>query len=264
MTAVVFHANDGKPAVTRMLERLADRARAYGLRVAKPDGAADAVIALGGDGTILRAVHRFPDMPVLGLNFGGLGYLASVERRDFARALELLAAGRYTISRRRMLSVNGGHDALNDIVIMRNQSGHAASIDVKADGRLVTRYMADGVIFATPTGSTAYSLAAGGPVLMPDTAGLVVTPMNPHALGVRPLVVKDSVRFTVTACARTAGNQIKVGVYADGENVQDLDGGSSVEIARSAKTARLIELEGYDPYGVLARKLGWSGSNVRR
>ena len=123
--------------------------------------------------------------------------------------------------------------------------------------------MADGLIFATPTGSTAYSLAAGGPVLMPDSDSFVVTPMNPHALGVRPLVVRDSVRFTVTARPRTAGNALKIGVYADGEDVLTLDEGKSVEIARSARSAQLVELEGYDPYEVLARKLGWSGSNVK-
>jgi NAD+ kinase len=164
---------------------------------------------------------------------------------------------------RRMIEVNGRFAALNDIAITRELSGHSTRLDLAADGRRVTSYMADGLIFATPTGSTAYSLAAGGPVLMPDSDSFVVTPMNPHALGVRPLVVKDSVRFTVTACSRTAGNVMRIGVYSDGENVMTLDEGMSVEIARSAKTAKLIELEGYDPYEVLARKLGWSGSNVK-
>ena len=214
---------------------------------------ADAVVVLGGDGTFLRAVHDFPGIPLLGLNLGGLGYLTAVEEKDFAAALEKLAAGRYRLSERRMIEANGGSAALNDIVITREV----------ADGHLVTHYMADGLIFATPTGSTAYSLSAGGPVLMPYSGSLVVTPMNPHALGVRPLVVRDSVRFTVTARSRTAGNAMKIGVYADGENVLTLDEGESVVIAASGKTAKLIELEGYDPYGVLARKLGWSGSNVK-
>ena len=197
------------------------------------------------------------------MNFGGLGYLASVGERDFTFALMKLASGRYRISERRMIEVNGTFAALNDIVITREMSGHSTRLDLEADGRRVTSYMADGLIFATPTGSTAYSLAAGGPVLMPDSDSFVVTPMNPHALGVRPLVVRDSVRFTVTARPRTAGNALKIGVYADGEDVLTLDEGKSVEIARSAKTARIIELEGYDPYDVLARKLGWSGSNVK-
>ena len=256
-----FYANREKPIAEETRRRLGESVASLGLEEVEKD--ADAVIVLGGDGTFLHAAHEFPDTPLLGLNFGGLGYLASVGERDFTPALAKLAGGRYRISERRMIEVNGKFAALNDIVITREMSGHSARLDLAADGRHVTSYMADGLIFATPTGSTAYSLAAGGPVLMPDSDSFVVTPLNPHALGVRPLVVRDSVRFTVTACSRTAGNAMKVGVYADGEGVLTLDEGNSVEIARSAKTAKLIELEGYDPYEVLARKLGWSGSNVK-
>jgi len=260
--AVRFQVNQDKPHAAETHARLAARASALGLGVVT-DGPADAVVVLGGDGTFLRAVHDCPGMPLLGLNLGGLGYLASVEERDLTAALEKLASGRYRISERRMIEVNGRFAALNDIVITREMSGHSARLDLEADGHLVTRYMADGLIFATPTGSTAYSLAAGGPVLMPDSHNLVVTPISPHALGVRPLVVRDSVRFTVTARARTAGNAMKVGVYSDGENVLTLDEGMPVEISASSQAAKLIELEGYDPYDVLARKLGWSGSNVK-
>ena len=262
MMTIRFHVNEGKPRAGEACAELSARAVACGLEVVT-DGPADAVVVLGGDGTFLRAAHEYPDVPLLGLNLGGLGYLASVEERDFAAALEKLAAGRYRVSERRMIEVNGRFAALNDIVITRAMSGHSTRLDLAADGRRVTHYMADGLIFATPTGSTAYSLAAGGPVLMPDSENFVVTPMNPHALGVRPLVVRDSVRFTVTACSRTAGNAMKIGVYADGEDVLTLDEGMSVEIARSKRAAKVIELEGYDPYDVLARKLGWSGSNVK-
>jgi len=226
-------------------------------------GRADIVIALGGDGTFLRAVHRFPDSPILGINLGSLGYLSSVEARDFDSAMTKLVHGRYRISERSMLSVNGGYAALNDIVLMRELSGHSARLDLRADGSMVAHYMADGLIFATPTGSTAYSLAAGGPVLMPDSGSVVVTPMNPHALGVRPLVMRDDVRFEVASCLRSPGNSMKIGVYVDGENVLTLDEGDTVEIAKSDRKARLVELEGYDPFGVLSRKLGWSGSNIK-
>jgi len=259
---VRFHVNDEKPRIAATCRRLSVRAKKLGLDV-KTRGKADVVIVLGGDGTFLRAAHASPDALLLGLNFGGLGYLSSVEERDFDKALKMLAKGRYRVSERRMLSVNGRYSALNDVVITRELSGHLTRLDLKADGKRVTSYMADGLIFATPTGSTAYSLAAGGPVLLPESGNLVVTPLNPHALGVRPLVVRDSVRFVVTARSRTAGNKMKIGVYADGENVLTLDEGESVEIALSTRTAKLIELDGYDPYDVLARKLGWSGSNVR-
>ena len=259
---VRFYVNQEKPLAAETRQRLDADLEALALKTVA-DESADVVIVLGGDGTFLRAVHEFPDTPLLGFNLGGLGYLASVEERDFTFALMKLVSGRYRISERRMIEVNGKFAALNDIVITREMSGHSTRLDLEADGRRVTSYMADGLIFATPTGSTAYSLAAGGPVLMPYSGNLVVTPMNPHALGVRPLVVQDTVRFTVTARSRTAGNAMKVGVYADGEDVLTLDEGKSVEIARSARTAKLIELEGYDPYDVLARKLGWSGSNVK-
>ena len=259
---VRFYANREKPLAGEVRRRLCEDAATLGLGVTEGDEA-DAVIVLGGDGTFLRAVHEFPDTPLLGFNLGGLGYLSSVGERDFTSALAKLADGRFQVSERRMIEVNGRFAALNDIVVMREMSGRSARLDLAADGKLVTRYMADGIIFATPTGSTAYSLAAGGPVLMPDSGDFVVTPLNPHALGVRPLVVRDSVRFTVTVRSRTAGNAMKAGAYSDGERVLTLEVGDSVEIARSAKTAKLVALEGYDPYDVLARKLGWSGSNVK-
>ena len=184
---VRFYANAGKPAAKAAAKRLEAVARRAGLELATR-GTCAAVVALGGDGTILRAVRKFPDIPVLGFNLGSLGYLASVGESDFERAIAMLAAGEFSVSERTMLDV-GGTTALNDVVVMREMTGHAAVLDVSADGNSATRYMADGVVIATPTGSTAYSLAAGGPVLMPDTKCLVVTPMNPHALGVRPMVM---------------------------------------------------------------------------
>ena len=159
-----------------------------------------------------------------------------------------------------MLEVEG-HAALNDVVIVREMTGHAAVLDLSADGRAAARYMADGIAVATPTGSTAYSLAAGGPVLMPDSRSLVVTPMNPHALGARPLVVSDSVSLKITSRRRVNGRAEKIGVYADGESVFMLGGDESVEIAIAATRAHFVELDGYDPYKALGRKLGWCGTS---
>lgn len=257
---LLFYVNAEKPEAGAQRAALAASAARLGISEVSA-ASADVVIALGGDGTLLRAVHEYPGVPVLGFRLGGLGYLSSVGERDFEPALAALAAGRYRVSERRLLQV-GDRAALNDVVLTREMSGHSARLDLEADGKLVTRYMADGLIFATPTGSTAYSLAAGGPVLMPDSRSFVVTPLNPHALGVRPLVVSDDVSFTVTVRPRTAGNALCIGLYADGENVGTLGAGERVTIAKSAASARLVELEGYDPYDVLARKLGWSGSNV--
>lgn len=257
MKRIRFYANTAKMEAAAKRDALTTLLPSLGLVATEGDDA-EAVLALGGDGTILRAVHNFPDLPVLGLNLGGLGYLSAVGSSAIESALRLLADGRYSISNRTLLEV-AGHLALNDIAFTRELSGHAAQLDLVADGRPVARYLADGLIFATPTGSTAYSLAAGGPVVLPDSPSIVVTPMNPHALGVRPLVVRDDVHFAIKVLQRTDGNRVNVGVYADGENILTLAAGEMVEVAKSARTAKLIELEGFDPYAVLAHKLGWSG-----
>ena len=265
-----FYANAEKPQAQAARVDLATRAALLGL-VDVGDVAADAadvIVALGGDGTILKAVHEFPNRPVLGLNLGGLGYLASVEEKDFPRALEMLATGRYRVSKRSVLAVSKRGDsssvrhALNDVVITREMSGHAAVLDLTVDGCMAARYMADGLVLATPTGSTAYSLAAGGPVLMPDSGSFVVTPMNPHALGIRSMVVRDSAVFVVTSRPRANGRAEKIGVYADGENAFMLEANESAEVVRSPYDAAMIELDGYEPYEVMARKLGWSGSSA--
>jgi NAD+ kinase len=263
---IKFYANSGKPEAKMAVGRLSDVARSLGLEtvasVSRAPGAV--VIALGGDGTILRAVHRFPDSPVLGFNLGSLGYLASVGEREFEKALAMLAQGRFKVSERTMLEVRrvGGEvlprRALNDVVVVREMTGHAAVVDLAVNGRAAARYMADGLVIATPTGSTAYSLSAGGPVLMQDSGGLVVTPMNPHALGIRPMVVRDTVELKVSSRRRVNGRAERIGVYVDGENVTALGGGEVLIVSKSPYGARLIELDGYDPYEVMSRKLGWT------
>jgi NAD+ kinase len=263
---IKFYANSGKPEAKMAVGRLSDVARSLGLEtvvsVSRAPGAV--VIALGGDGTILRAVHRFPDSPVLGFNLGSLGYLASVGEREFEKALAMLAQGRFKVSERTMLEVRrvGGEvlprRALNDVVVVREMTGHAAVVDLAVNGRAAARYMADGLVIATPSGSTAYSLSAGGPVLMQDSGGLVVTPMNPHALGIRPMVVRDTVELKVSSRRRVNGRAERIGVYVDGENVTALGGGEALIVSKSPHGARLIELDGYDPYEVMSRKLGWT------
>ncbi len=262
-----FYVNSGKPDARAAKKPLAVEARKSGLVVTT--GKADVVIALGGDGTILRAVHECAE-PVLGLNLGGLGYLSSVEPKDFSRAFKMLAAGRFTVEARTMLEVvkRGGRKseralALNEVMVMHEMSGRAVVLDVASDGRAVTRYLADGLALATPTGSTAYSLAAGGPVLMPDAGVVVLTPLCPHALGSRPVVTRDTVRFSVTARRRDHAAAEPVGVYADGVKAFSLSTDETAEIRRAAETAKLVELDGYDPYEVLSKKLGWNGMDRR-
>jgi len=258
MKRISFFVNPLKPAAGAVRDRLAAHAVRLGLAVTedKPD----AVVVLGGDGTMLSAVHRFPGVPLLGLNLGSLGYLAGVEAPRFEEALAALAEGRFTLSRRTALVVNG-HVALNDVVISKTVSGHAAVMALAVDARPATCFFADGLIIATPTGSTAYSLAAGGPILLPDSQAFVVTPICPHALSSRPLVVPDTARFAVRLQEARAG-ATELEVCADGAPVARLREGDVVEIAKAATPVPLVQLEGYDPYGVLSRKLGWGGSSI--
>ena len=260
-----FSVNLKKADALAKKELLAAKAAQYGIKECMGYDA-DAIVALGGDGTILRAIHEYPGVPVLGLNLGTLGYLSSVEEKDFELAIEALAAGRFRVSQRAVLSVGKVGvvgpmiTALNDVVIAREISGHAAVLDLQVNGKLFTRYMCDGLILATPTGSTAYSLSAGGPVVMPESGVIVITPMNPHTLGVRPVVFSDKQKFAITSCQRSNGRAEKINVYADGELVFSLDGNETVEVVRSGQNALVVELEGYDPCDVMCRKIGWRGT----
>ena len=227
-----FHANVMNLRAREALASLASKALKLGLAVVEDGTKADIMIALGGDGTILRAVRSHPALPVLGFNLGSLGYLATVGDSEFDSALESIANGDYKLSGRAMLEAHHADNpgksflALNEVVVMREMTGYAAAID-----------------------------------LMPNSNCFVVTPMNPHALGVRPLVVSDSVCLRVTSRRRVNGRAEKIGVYADGESVFMLDGDESAVITLSSQRARFVELKGYDPYGVLGRKLGWCGVN---
>ena len=260
MKRIAFHVNSSKPSAPEVRKRLEECARKCGIEVVDSSMSPDVVAVLGGDGTMLSAVHLFPGVPLLGLNLGSLGYLASVEEANFDDAIAALAEGRYSISRRTALKVRGVN-ALNDVVIARGVSGHVIRLDFSIDGEPVTRFVADGLVIATPTGSTAYSLAAGGPVLMPASQSLVVTPVCPHALSSRPLVLKDSVRMAVSVEVREKGDD--PGVFADGLQVGTLAAGEVLEIEKSDVAVPLVELDDVNPYEVLTRKLGWSGSSIR-
>ncbi len=258
MKRITFHANSTKPAAKAALARLKDVARACGLVL--DDVAPEAVVVLGGDGTMLSAVHRFPGKPLLGLNLGSLGYLAAVDAPRFDEAIKALAEGAFTLSQRAALSVNG-HTALNDVVVSKGVSGHAAVISLFVDDEPATRFFADGLVVATPTGSTAYSLSAGGPILLPDSQAFVITPICPHALTSRPLVVRDTVRLSMRLEPRHGSGRLPV--FADGVDAGQLGLGETLEIARAAEHVPLIQLPGGSPFAVLNRKLGWSGSSIR-
>ena len=221
MKRIGLIVNHGKPIAANMARTLGEFTRRLGMSlladaetvaaagtgevcaVEALPGRVDAVIVLGGDGTMLNTAHRLrgSGLPLMGMNLGDLGYLTSVEATRIEEALVCLREGRFTISQRAALAsvierASGDRtviaDALNDLVVSRGASGRAVRLELSLDGIFVTTHVCDGIIVSTPTGSTAYALSAGGPIVMPNTAALVVAVICPHTLTSRPLVVPDS------------------------------------------------------------------------
>lgn len=230
--------------------------------------AVEAVMALGGDGTMLRAARAMNgrQIPLIGVNIGGLGFLTSEAEGELERALRSLASGHYQVSAHAILE--GGvhregkeidrYRALNDIVVSRGPVGRVVTLDVSVGEERVTSYVCDGLIVSTPAGSTGHSLSAGGPILTPATRALVVTPICPHTLSWRPLVVPDASRIRVTV----AGSHGELLLSVDGQVGRALKQGDRVEITRSAQDVQLIQLPGHSYFAVLRQKLHWSGSSV--
>ena len=279
-------ANCTKERARDVLLRLVRKARELGIALrADADAAAlvkgelraaggdladqvDAMLALGGDGTMLRVMRMLEgrDKPVIGVNLGSLGFLTSVTEESLEHALECLAQDRYTTSARSIAEctvVRGKKEisllrALNDIVVARGAAPRVVTLNVSVGGDRVTSYVCDGLIVATPTGSTGHSLSAGGPILAPETKAFLISLVCPHSLSSRPLVVPDEAEIIVTV--EDADGPLLLA--ADGQIGGSLGVGDRVVIRRSARGVRFIHLPGYSYYDVLRRKLGWRGSSV--
>ena len=229
----------------------------------------EAVMAIGGDGTMLRVVRELDgrDKPVIGVKLGGLGFLTSVSEDEIDRALASLAAGEVELSEWAVAEgevVRGGetvarYRALNEFVVNNGTSSRVITLDVEVDGQKVTSYVCDGLIVSTAAGSTGHSLSAGGPILKPQTAALVIGLICPHTLSSRPLVVPDSSRILVTPAGVSAD---RCTLSVDGQVGQRLLAGDAVRVGRSKRGVTFIHLPGYSYFGVLRQKLHWSGSNV--
>lgn len=225
----------------------------------------DLLVTLGGDGTLLRGA-RFLDghsSPILGINLGRLGFLTAGGPKDVERALKNFVAGKSDFETRLTLDttvvdtdgVERHFRALNDVVLHKDGKARVLRLDVAIDGHSVGRYVADGVIVATPTGSTAYSLSAGGPILVPTSQSILVTPVAPHTMGLRPLVVgADSV---IRIQAHDDGKGLWVTV--DGQMDSSFAPGRVLEVRAAKNPVRLVRLKGASFYGRLRDKLGWGG-----
>ncbi len=218
------------------------------------------LIAIGGDGTILRVSHlcRNFTAPILGINLGHLGFMADVPVTEIQKSLSELVDGSYTIERRLILEGNhrlGTLYAANDFVIHRGKNHSLVELSIHVDGTYVNSFLADGVILATPTGSTAYSLAAGGPILSPTLDAIVITPICPHTTSNRPLVLTAD-REILLEYKSPYG---PVEVRADGLEAYSLETSEALLIKRSAYTFNLVHLQRHDYFATLRTKLGWSG-----
>jgi len=227
---------------------------------------ADLIVVLGGDGTMIASARMVGecDVLVLGINYGGLGYLTDFRIEELFPALEAIIAGDYEIDRRVMLDAELHHDGelaalgrvLNDVVINKSALARIIEIEVKLNGLFVNSFRSDGLIVSTPTGSTAYNLSAGGPILHPALAAIVVTPICPHTLSQRPLVVPASteIRVRVVGPERRDG-----GVYLtlDGQEGFPIVAGIPVDVRSSASAVTLLRPPDSDHFDQLAGKLSW-------
>jgi len=227
----------------------------------------DLLLVFGGDGTMLRAAREVADSntPILGINVGGMGFLTAASSDQLVTALDQVWAGDFTIEPLPLINVSGtirgrevGQRALNDIVISRGSGSRLIELEVTVDDRVLTRYRCDGLIFSSPTGSTAYSLAAGGAIVSPGADVFTITPICPHTLSNRSVILSLGVRIGV----KVITEKLESIVAADGEPLTDLRRGESVLIRRSRRSTRVLRLAGSSFFQTLRQKLHWSGSNV--
>jgi NAD+ kinase len=229
----------------------------------------DVVLSFGGDGTFLNTVRLLGgrETPVLGINLGGLGYLTEVPSDEMFERVEDLLEGKWEIERRMRLEISTGGDeggdsepwyALNDVVV--DKAGYARLIELRTsiDGVFLNSFRGDGLIVATPTGSTGYALSASGPILEPKMAGLLVVPLNPHSLSNRPLVIDDD--KTIEIQAFTPAPSVSIAV--DGESVIELESGQTLVVRRAKSSAGVVKFPGHEFYGILRKKLGWGDMNT--
>lgn len=227
--------------------------------------AVDLLIIFGGDGTMLHAARQIAgsNTPMLGVNLGGLGFLTAVPSDKLAEALKLLWAGELRYESRALIEATGVANkkgikatALNDIVISRGAASRLIALDVSVDGEPITRYRCDGLIVSSPTGSTAYSLAAGGAIVLPTAEVFALTPICPHALSNRSIILPLSANIHVKAVKTEPATFLN----ADGQIIGELANGDEIIIRRSRSTVRVVHLANSSFLEALRQKLHWRGT----
>ena len=282
MTRVGLIAKPDAPAASRVILQVLEWLAAHGLtgvlekqtaglvpaasvQAASKDelpGLVDLLVVLGGDGTLLSMARAVGDLgvPILGVNLGGLGFLTATTLDEMRPALEAVVAGRMAIEERMLLAarlVRSGHtigeySALNDVVITKSAMSRIVDLAVSVGGRHATAYRADGLIISTPTGSTAYNLSTGGPILFPTMDAVVLTPIAPHTLSNRPIVIPGAERIEVTLL-----DDQDVMLTMDGQVGVPLRARDRVEVQKAAARIRLLRFPQKDFFSVLRTKLKW-------
>lgn len=229
---------------------------------------ADLLVVLGGDGTILNVVGQLGDLikPIFGINVGSLGFLTCLNSSGYRQAVECIVSGQMDFSERTLLEAvvkNGGNDharmiGLNDAVFSRGEVSRLIRLKTRVNGEDLTEFNADGLIIATPTGSTAYSLSAGGPILEPQSGVFVITPICPHVLTNRSLIVAENSVIEVEIVEK----EHPVYLTVDGRDPVRIEAGSTVRVTKAGKTLPLVVLPDISFFSVLRHKLKWSGSAV--
>ena len=229
--------------------------------IAQTGEAIDFALSVGGDGTFLTTASLVGhlDIPILGINCGHLGYLAEVQTNDIDAVLDQLITNNYTIEQRRMLEVSCQQDgkiaspyALNEIAVLKSGLSSMIAVDVTLNGEFLHNYKADGLLVATPTGSTAYNLSVGGPLLDPHVNAIILTPVATHSLNIRPLVVLDDSKIDIKISSRNGNFLLSV----DGRS-QILNHDIQLHVERSQRTIKLVRIQGQNFMQSLKDKLYW-------
>ncbi|MEM6828878.1 MAG: NAD kinase [Bacteroidota bacterium] len=229
--------------------------------IEETDSSFDAIFSMGGDGTFLETllIVGKSEVPILGINMGRLGFLASIAKENIKESLFLFFKNRYKIEKRSLLSLesnfnlfNGKSYALNECAILRKDTSSMIMLKCYINGEYLNTYWADGLMVATPTGSTGYSLSCGGPLMMPDAKDFVITPVSPHNLNVRPLIISDDSQLTFEIESRN--RSFLISLDSRSETIEsDVD----IKISKATFKARIIRIEGINFPDTIRNKLGW-------
>ena len=226
----------------------------------------DFLFSIGGDGTLLETLPLVRDsgIPVLGINMGRLGFLSSISKNELGTAIDMLLKGHYTLENRSLLLLEEPsslfsdiHYALNEVTIFRKETTSLIVIQVFVDGVFVNAYWADGLIVATPTGSTAYSLSAGGPIMVPSSQNFVITPIATHNLSVRPIVIPDESRIRL----KVVGRHTQYTLSMD-SRMATVDQSLDIYIRKASFSVQLVQMNGKDFFETIREKLLW-GLDIR-